>query len=188
MRSRAKCSTCLPSVGFGVVSVAVRGVVGVMSRSSCPSPDGKVRRYVFPIQSEEAGSDSSQRKRLFCFVLNVVAIEYVQCHQFETHPRLSLEQEDGCSVGHAAMFLAYPGCTCSVSTVSTASTHGVLVIKRHRGFLEPVDLHRRPPLDFSPRSSKCSKCSKCAPECETCTRWTSPWSAKEHQRTTFGAR
>lgn len=36
-------------------TVGVRGVVGVMSRLSRTSPDGKVRRYVFPIQSGEAG-------------------------------------------------------------------------------------------------------------------------------------
>lgn len=39
----------------GLPVVGVRGVVGFLSRLSRPGPDGKVRRYVFPIQSGEAG-------------------------------------------------------------------------------------------------------------------------------------
>ncbi len=40
---------------LGVGIVGVRGVVGVMSRLSCQSPGGKVRRYLFPIKSGEEG-------------------------------------------------------------------------------------------------------------------------------------
>ena len=42
-----------------------RGGGGACPDRGAPRPEGKVRRYVFPIQSEQAGSYSSHRKRLF---------------------------------------------------------------------------------------------------------------------------